>query len=56
VFDAGLLTHLSDPDTGLAELARITRTGGRLVLFHASGRATLAASHEQIGGLLPDLR
>jgi SAM-dependent methyltransferase len=45
VFAAGLLTHLPDPATGLAELARVTRVGGRLVLFHPTGRAALAARH-----------
>jgi ubiquinone/menaquinone biosynthesis C-methylase UbiE len=45
VFAAGLLTHLPDAGTGLAELARITRPGGRLILFHPSGRAALAARH-----------
>ncbi|GIG87326.1 class I SAM-dependent methyltransferase [Plantactinospora endophytica] len=45
VFAAGLVTHLPDPEAGLRELARITRPGGRLVLFHPSGRAALAARH-----------
>lgn len=45
VFAAGLVNHLPDPASGLAELARITRPGGRLVLFHPSGRAALAARH-----------
>ncbi|MBL7260115.1 class I SAM-dependent methyltransferase [Paractinoplanes lichenicola] len=45
VFAAGLINHLPDPAGGLAELARITRPGGRLVLFHPSGRAALAARH-----------
>jgi SAM-dependent methyltransferase len=45
VFAAGLLTHLPDAEAGLRELARITRPGGRLVLFHPSGRAALAARH-----------
>ncbi|MFJ8578364.1 class I SAM-dependent methyltransferase [Micromonospora sp. NPDC093277] len=45
VFAAGLITHLPDPDAGLTELARIARPGGRLVLFHPSGRAALAARH-----------
>ena len=45
VFAAGLITNLPDPVAGLAELARITRPGGRLVLFHPSGRAALAARH-----------
>jgi SAM-dependent methyltransferase len=43
VFAAGLLRHLPDAGDGLAELARVTRAGGRLGLFHPSGRAALAA-------------
>jgi SAM-dependent methyltransferase len=41
-FAAGLLPHLPDPQGGLTELARVTRPGGRLALFHPSGRAALA--------------
>ncbi|NMO50041.1 methyltransferase domain-containing protein [Actinoplanes sp. TBRC 11911] len=52
VFAAGLINHLPDPDAGLAELARVTRRGGRLVLFHPSGRAALAARHGR--ALRPD--
>jgi SAM-dependent methyltransferase len=47
VFAAGLVTHLPDAGTGLRELARVTRPGGRLVLFHPSGRAALAARHRR---------
>ncbi|MEV4560092.1 class I SAM-dependent methyltransferase [Kitasatospora sp. NPDC049285] len=43
VFGAGLISHLPGPVTGLRELARITRPGGRLALFHPLGRAALAA-------------
>ena len=49
-FAAGLLPHLPDPGLSLAELARVVAAGGRLVLFHPSGRAALAARH---GRLLP---
>ena len=52
VFAAGLVTHLPDTQAGLSELARITRPGGLLVLFHPSGRAGLAARHGR--ALLPD--
>lgn len=45
VLAAGLLTHLPDPQTGLSELARIARPGGRLGLFHPIGRRALAARH-----------
>ncbi|MFH8369939.1 class I SAM-dependent methyltransferase [Streptomyces sp. NPDC018031] len=43
VFAAGLVSHLPDPAAGLRELARCTRPGGRLALFHPVGRAALAA-------------
>ncbi len=52
VFAAGIIHHLPDSESGLAELARITRPGGRLVLFHPSGRAALAARHGHV--LAPD--
>ncbi|MEU4162120.1 class I SAM-dependent methyltransferase [Actinoplanes sp. NPDC026670] len=45
IFAAGLINHLPHPATGLRELARITRPGGKLILFHPSGRAALAARH-----------
>ncbi len=50
VFAAGLIPHLGDPAGGLAELARVTGAGGRLVLFHPIGRVVLAARH----GRTPD--
>ncbi|WP_329013420.1 class I SAM-dependent methyltransferase [Streptomyces sp. NBC_00690] len=42
VFAAGLISHLPHPAVGLAELARVVRSGGRLALFHPVGRAALA--------------
>jgi SAM-dependent methyltransferase len=45
VFAAGLVMHLPDTEAGLRQLARITRPGGLLILFHPSGRAALAARH-----------
>jgi Methyltransferase domain len=45
IFAAGLVSHLPDTEAGLRELARVIRPGGKLVLFHPTGRATLAARH-----------
>jgi SAM-dependent methyltransferase len=45
VFAAGLLPHLRDPVAGLSELARVSRRGARLALFHPIGREALARRH-----------
>ncbi|AEV87741.1 type 11 methyltransferase [Actinoplanes sp. SE50] len=45
IFAAGLINHLPDPVAGLAELARVTRPGGTIAMFHPVGRAALATRH-----------
>jgi SAM-dependent methyltransferase len=45
VFAAGLISHMPEVEPVLHELARVTVTGGRLALFHPSGRVALAARH-----------
>jgi SAM-dependent methyltransferase len=48
IFAAGLLPHCSDAAVTLLELARVTRHGGRLAIFHPVGRAALAARHGRV--------
>jgi SAM-dependent methyltransferase len=45
VFAAGLMPVTGDPTRTLTELARVTRSGGRLILFHPSGCAALEVRH-----------
>ena len=47
-FAAGLLSHVPDPGRALAELARVARPGGRLILFPPVGRAALAARRGRV--------
>ncbi len=47
ILAAGLLPHLPDPVGALRELARTTRPGARLGVFHPVGRLALAARHKQ---------
>jgi SAM-dependent methyltransferase len=43
VLASGLISHVLRPVAVLSELARVTRPGGMLALFHPVGRAVLAA-------------
>lgn len=45
IFAAGLISHLENPVLGLVELARASREGARLAIFHPVGRAALAEKH-----------
>ena len=46
-----VLHHTRRPELVVSELARVTRPGGRLAVFHPVGRVTLAARH---GGVPSD--
>lgn len=50
IFAAGLVNHWPEPVPGLTELARVTAPGGRLAMFHPTGRAALAARHGRVVG------
>ncbi|MBP2708410.1 methyltransferase domain-containing protein [Microbispora sp. RL4-1S] len=52
VLASGLISHVPRPEAALRELARVTREGGRLALFHPVGRAVLAARRGRV--LTPD--
>src|SRR5258705_5605476 len=45
ILASGLLPHLPDVGAALVELARATRPGGGLAVFHPISRAALAARH-----------
>lgn len=48
IFAGGLLPHLADVIAALIEIARVTRPGGKLAVFHPIGRKALAARHNQV--------
>jgi SAM-dependent methyltransferase len=49
VFAGGLLPHLADAaGAALQEMARVTRPGGKLALFHPISRKALAARHNRV--------
>jgi SAM-dependent methyltransferase len=48
ILAAGLVPHCPYPAATLLELARVTRPGGRLAIFHPVGRALLAARHGRV--------
>lgn len=45
VFAGGLLPYLAEPLAVLHEIARVTRPGGKLAIFHLIGRGVLAACY-----------
>ena len=47
ILAAGILTHTPDPAGLLRTLARCTKPGGRLAVFHPIGRAVLARRHHR---------
>ena len=49
VFAGGLLPHLADAaGAALQEMARVTRPGGKLAVFHPISRKALAARHNRV--------
>jgi ubiquinone/menaquinone biosynthesis C-methylase UbiE len=48
IFASGLLPHLTNPIEGLAEMARVTVSGGKLAIFHPLSRKALAARHHRV--------
>ncbi len=54
VFCNGALPHFSNIPGALQEMRRVLRTGGRLVICHASSRAEINERHRRIGGPVAD--
>jgi SAM-dependent methyltransferase len=49
IFAGGLLPHLADAaGAALQEMARVTRPGGKLAVFHPISRKALAARHNRV--------
>ena len=46
--------HFLNKRKALAEISRVLRKGGKLVIAHAAGRETINARHRELGGILAE--